>query len=70
VNIQVVHHQPNTFGLGEVDIDQFFHARRKVQFGAALGDDDMSPARQGLQVGKQIARAECVNRLWTPELRI
>ncbi len=48
VNIQVVHDQPNAFGVREVNIDQFFHAQGEVQFRTAVGDDDMPPARQRL----------------------
>lgn len=48
VNIQIVHDQPNAFGVREVNVGQFFHARREVQFCTAFGDDHMAPPRQGL----------------------
>ena len=57
MNVEIVQHHANTFGLRKVDIDQLLHPMRKVVTSAACSHHDAPPFGQWLKVIEQVAGA-------------
>src|SRR5450432_935681 len=57
VGREVVHHHPDDWSVGIIDVDQFAHAVGEVLVGAAVGDLDLAPGLMGVEEDEQIDRA-------------
>lgn len=49
MNVEIIQDQPDLQRMREVDIHQSTHLVGKVDFGAVVGDADMSPSLTGAE---------------------
>ena len=63
---EVVHDDPDLFGLGEIDVANLTHALREVDGGASRGDLDLSPkGSQGRWTSRKTKRLTVPLRLYS-----